>query len=283
MKNTINLFGKNLVQVFGLLVLVIGMFGVTFAGSATKTFEFGAGTANSTSNFRTFFVPCGLNVTASVKYQRKGDGGASSDVPITIELRKPAANADDDGAVAQTVNVTAKRTEQTATLNGTESNRGCSLPWRVRVRPQSGQSEFAIYGNITVSFDDSSKNISVEGNLISLNKGNSVTKNIGGSGGMDQGIITVTAKWNHAIGPVPGPLPVRLKFELIRPNGTVAASDNGFSNAEVNPCCSNNKMKVTFQVAEQITGQWKIRITNNTNDDTMNIDPKVSFKPDCPN
>ena len=285
MKNINNFFGiSNIGRVFGLIALfAVASVSSVFAESITKTFEFGAGTANSFSNKRTFSVPCDRSVSAAVEHYRLGDVGAANDVPIIIELKKPGATADEEGPIADTQNATTTRTKQTATVTGTESSRGCSLPWIVRVKPASGQSSVAIKGTIVLTYSSAVKDISVEGGLISLNKGNSVTKNIGGSGGLDQGRVVVTATWLHAIGPVPGPLPVKLKFELINPSGTVVASDTGYSNAEINPCCSGNKMKITFQVTTCVSGQWKIRITNNTNDDTMNIDPKVRFTPDCPN
>lgn len=284
MKNKINSIGiGNIGRVFGVMsLLAVATVSSAFAESITKTFEFGAGTANSISNKRTFNVPCGVDVSAAVEHYRLGDAGTAFDVPIVIELKKPGATADVEGTVADTQNATAKRAKQTATVTGTQSDRGCSLPWVVRVKPASGQSAVAIKGTIVLTYSSAVASISVEGGLISINKGNSVTKNIGGSGGLEQGTVVVTATWLHAIGPVPGPLPVRLKFELINPSGTVVATDSGYSNAEINPCCSGNKMKITFQVATCISGQWKIRITNNTNDDTMNIDPKVRHTPNCP-
>ncbi len=282
MKNKINAIGiENIGRVLGLMALLAVASLPTFAASITKTFEFGAGTANSVSNKRTFNVPCGVAVSAAVEHYRLGDVGASFDVPILIELKKPGATADVEGAVADTQDATARRTKQTATVTGTISNLGCSLPWIVRVKPASGQSSVAVKGTIVVTYSSTVANISVEGGLISLNKGNTVTKNIGGSGGLEQGIVVVTGSWLHAIGPVPGPLPVRLKFELINPSGQVVATDSGYSSAEINPCCSGNKMKITFQVTTCVSGQWKIRITNNTNDDTRNIDPKVKHTPDC--
>lgn len=284
MKNINNFFGISIIgRVFGLTALLAAAsVSSVFGESITKTFEFGEGTANSISNKRTFSVPCGRGVSAGVEHYRLGDTGAANDVPIIIELKKPGATADEEGPVADTKNAVAKRDKQTVVVNGTASNRGCSLPWIVRVKPANGQSQFAIKGTIVLTYNSDNQDISVEGGLISLNKGNSVTKKIGGSGGLDQGRIVVTATWLHAVGPVPGPLPVKLKFELISPDGQVVESDNGYSNAEINPCCSGNKMKITFQVPSCASGQWKIRITNNTNDDTMNIDPKVRLKPDCP-
>lgn len=273
-----------------MLVLAMALFGVmsiaastTFASSIKKSFEFGAGTANSHSNFRTFAVPCGLDVTASVTYSRKGDTGANNDIPIFIELRQPGETDSVDGPVAvKNDDLVATRTVQTASVSGQKSNRGCSLPWRVRVGYRNpGEAPFAVYGDITVSFNDSSRNINVEGGLISLNKGTDVTKKLGGSSGLGQGIIEITANWQHALGPVPVPGAVKLKFELIDPNGNVVETESGFSSNDFTVSASQ-KFKLTYRVTSCTSGQWKIRITNNTDDDTMNIDPKVTFKPDCP-
>ena len=285
MKNLFNLIRKNLLQAIGLSAFVFGMFGFASAESQTKTFEFGAGTGQEHSHFRSFNVPCGLPVTASVKYSRLGDPNPKNqilDIPIVVELRKPAESGDGDGSIAQEKNATATRTEQTISLSGTESNSGCTNAWRVRVRPVgAGNSPLAITGQITISYNDSARSIGVQGGLISLNKGIDVTKNLGGSGGLNQGVITITANWNHAIGPVPGPLAVRLKWELINPAGTVVASQSAYSSNELRS--ELTKLRLTYNVRDCINGQWKIHITNDTNDDTMNIDPKVNFKPDCPN
>jgi hypothetical protein len=279
---------ENVGRAFGLLAMfAFAAVSVVPGADITKTFEFGAGTANSVSNKRTFPVPCGQRVTAVVKYYRLGDVGAQFDVPILIELREPGATAEEEDPAFETKSATAKRTEQTATLvRPPRNDRGCNLPWVVRVRPSSGQSPVAIKGSITVTYDSSARNLEVEGGYISLNKGNSVTKNVGFPSGLVQGRVVVTATWLHAIGPIPGPLPVKLKFELIDPNGTVVASHEGYPNNEISPCCSNKKMKITYQVTSCITtgisGQWKVRITNNTSDDTMNIDTTIRHTPDCP-
>jgi hypothetical protein len=277
-----NISVKNIGRFFGILTLLaVAAVGSAFAETITKTFEFGAGTANSASNKRTFSVPCLIDVTAKVEHYRLGDVGASNDVPIVIELRKPGATADTEGEVADTQNATAKRDKQTATVTGTKSSRGCSQPWIVRVKPASGQSSVAIKGSISLTYSSDVRNVNVEGGLISLNKGNSVTKNVGGSFGFGHGTIVITANWNHAIGPVPGPNAVKLKFELISPSGVVRTVE-AFSSNEARSDLT--RFRLTYQVPDcESVGQWKLRITNNTNDDTMNIDPKVKFTPDCPN
>lgn len=278
---TLKIFGG---QMFAVAVLfAFAAVGPAYAETITKTFEFGAGTAYSTSTYRTFPVACGRDPSATVKYYRLGEAGAQFDVQIAIELRLPGEVATEYGAVSLLNFATAKRTEQTATLYGVRSNVGCSLPWAVRLRAVNGQSPVGIKGSITVTYLSSAITLGVEGGF-RVNKGTSVTKNINFLGGLEQGHgrVVVTGTWLHGIGAVPGPLPVKLKFEIIDPNGNVVSSDTGYSNAEINPCCSGDKMKITFQFPSCITGQWKIRITNNTGDDAMSIEPKAIFTPGCP-
>jgi hypothetical protein len=43
---------------FVTLLIIIGLSGTAIAETIQKSFEFGAGTANSISNKRTFHVPC---------------------------------------------------------------------------------------------------------------------------------------------------------------------------------------------------------------------------------
>lgn len=273
---------KNFVKLLTLiLVSIAGLSTAAFAGTATKTFEFGAGTANSVSNKRTFFIPCGLDVQAAVKVSRKGDAGATNDVDIIIELRSPGENADAEGPIATTKEARATRTAQTFNLAANDSPRGCNLPWIVRVKPKSGKSDAAIYGDITVTFNDNIKNLSVQdAGRMNLNSANTETVNVGGSGGLTQGIVTIKGEWFHNF----GILPIKMKIELLDPNGTPVASDTGFSNLEVNPCCSNNKLKITYLVPELKSGQWKLRIKNiSDGNDAIRVKPIATLKPDCPN
>lgn len=273
---------KNFVKLLTLaLVSIAGLSTAAFAGTLTKSFEFGAGTANSVSNKRTFSVPCGLDVQAAVKVSRKGDAGADNDVPILIELRSPGESADADGPIATTKEGIAKRTAQTFNLAANDSPRGCNLPWVVRVKPQSGKSDVAIYGDITVTFNDSIKNLTVQdAGSLNLNSANTQTVNIGGSGGLTQGIVTIKGEWFHNL----GIMPINMKIDLLDPNGNPVAGDTGYSNLEVNPCCSNNKLKITYQVTEKKSGQWKLRIKNISNGhDAIRVKPIATLKPDCPN
>ena len=279
---------KYAMQFFITLVVVVGLSAAVFAGETLqKTYEFGAGTSFTTSNFRTFSVPCHAGVEGvSITYIRKGDAGAANDVPIVLELHSPGTSASEPGPLVDSVNLVATKTQQlsisTKLLKGDPSPRGCDLPWTVRVRSANGPSPWVVSGNITFVYFRTDSGVGVEGGLISLNKGNSVTKNIGGSSGLHAGKLTVSGTWLHSVFGAPGPLPVQLKFQLIDPNETVVGSKTAYSNAEVNPCCSGDKMSFSINIDHHISGQWKLKITNNSNDDTMNIDPKIAYKALCP-
>jgi hypothetical protein len=279
MKRKLNL--KNLRWVGGLLILLtVVTVGPAFAETITKSFEFGAGTANPISHKRNFYVPCQVNVTVSIEVYRLGGEVEQKSYSAAFELLAPGAG---DGEHSDFRSRVIYPEPQIITLNGAKTNRGCSLPWAVRAKPQTGDppSSVAIIGTISFSYNSNSRNIDVEGSLISLNKGNSVTKNVGSSSGFGHGDIVITANWNHAIGPVIGPNPVRLKFELINPSGTVVRTVSAYSSNEMRS--DLEKFRLTYQVPDcEGLGQWKLRITNNSDDDTMNIDPKVQFKPDCP-
>ena len=263
------------------LISIIGLSSAALGGTITKTFELGEGTANSVSNKRTFEVPCGLNVSASVKYSRKGTAAAENDVPLTITLIKPAEGSG-EGDIAQTKQVTAKTTPQNVSLSSGFSNLGCVAPWSVRVKPTNGTSSLAVYGEISVTFDDSTKGLTIESNgSINLNSGNSVEKNIsfGSTGG--QGLFEIKGRWYHNL----GTMPIRMKFELINPEGEVVKSDTGFAENEVNPCCSGNKLKITYLNPVFSTGPWKLRITNMSEGHDavrINVGAVSTIKPKCP-
>lgn len=289
MKKIVETILRNYGPIFGLLGLFIfATVGAASAGTITKTFEFGAGTQYSHSNVRTFYVPCNLKVVATIKYKRGGSEGASNDFPIKIDLRQADIGADEEGPIAQTVSATARRNEQTATLLAPDgSPRGCSLPWRVRVRyANAGTAPAPVTGSIRVDFDDVLKTFKYSHYPWKIIERKSNHTILLTHQGFEQGRLEIILTWNHSLGgPVPGPLPVKLKAELLDPNGRVLATDMGYSNHEINPCCSGDKMKIVFQVpdCESDSKTWNIRITNDTNDDVNLTEVKFSHKPSCPN
>ena len=253
-----------------------------FAQEEQKAFEFGPGTANPTAAAIKFFAPCHIDIFTDIIFRRAGETGSTYDLPIVIEYRQPGSSATSEGTLVRRVNITATRTQQKTTTYGLPgAAAGCTVPWTVIAKAASGAAPLAIFGSIRMSPYIHIPTVEIEGGLISLAKGNWVTKKFGTSAGFPQSVIEIDGGWFHSLLGIPGPLPVRLKFELLKPDGSVAASASGYTKFEINPCCSNNKLLVKYLVKVHLSGQWKLRITNNSNDDVMNIDPRGRFWGAC--
>lgn len=249
---------------------------ITSAGSSTLSFEFGEGTANSLSTKVAFKVPCRSNVTVTVRYQRKGDLGVRNDVPFLIELLSPGPiGTTDDGPVQQSIGVIATTAVKSTTLQAQGSTRSCETSWRVRFKPKTGSSPWAIFGSVTLSFPDNTQNVPIEGGEITLAEGISVTKNIGGPSGLREGKLNIRTNWG-----MPGHLSTqggKLKVEVIDPQGNVVKHDIGHaSNGALAPILNLN-----YDVASCLTGQWKVRFTNNSNTKIRQMEPVARLTPDC--
>lgn len=192
---------------------LVALVPVVDATNISKSFEFGPGTSNPTSNVRTYEIPSGLEVAAVVKYRRLGTG--KDGIPIDIELREPDTAPGIEGPVVEKRSASATPTEQSIILRSLPNNRGCGRPWRIRVRyAGTGLMPSAVFGTARLDDDGALKSISAEmpGYII---KGASKEVKIGGPTGFGQGALGITANWNHMIGPVPGPSPVKFRVFLV--------------------------------------------------------------------
>ncbi len=280
---------RNLIRVFGVLPLFgLATVSSVFADSITKSFEIGSGTPQLRSHVRTFPVPCGLEVVPIVKVRRLGADGSQHDIPIKIELRAPDTALGQEGPIIETKSANAKKTEQSFTLaRQPRSARGCSLPWRVRVKhDDDGPAPSPTFGTIRFDFNGALRGISLQYDSYALGvmrKGTSIQFKVGKFLGLEQGIIDITANWRHILATdlVTGPNPVRLKWELINPNGTVVKTITAYSSNEARN--ELPKFKLVYQVTSCVVGQWKLRVTNNTNDDAAVDYKKAELVPGCPN
>lgn len=143
----------------------------------------------------------------------------------------------------------------------------------MRVKSKAGKPLFAITGDITLSFNDSQYDVSIEGNQITIEEGNQVTKNIGSSSGLRQGTITIRVNYANKT--------AKLKVELINGNGVVVASQTGSSSNT--PIGDRINLSYTNPDCHPGQGQWTIRFTNNGDDKIHEMVPTAKFTPDCPN
>jgi hypothetical protein len=223
-------------------------------------------------------APC--HAAVSVKLSGSRDDHQDSDVPIMVEFRAPGVSSQSAPTHIQVFMAKLGNTQVEAfTVPGLSA--GCGDPWRVRIVPdRTSPRDGKIVGDLSVSFVNTLRNVNVEDAALLAN-GKSTTKNLGGPAGLHQGWVELTGTWNHSLFGVPGPMPVKLTFSLLKPSGEIADFDAGHSNNEVNLCCSADKLKLRFFVREHSSGQWKLKITNDSGLDAMTIIPKATFKPKC--
>ena len=276
----------NLSRAFGIPALMaFTAVNTVFADNISKTFEFGPGTSQSRSHVRTFNIPCGTEggIAAVVKFIRLGADGDGNNIPIVIELREPDTAAEQEGPIADTKTANAIKTEQTVTLRSPSSTRGCSLPWRVRVRySNEGPAPAKVYGTARLDFDGRVRNILSEGVGVILAKGSTKTIKLGDTSGMQQGTIDITANWDHSLygARIPGPNPVKLRWALINPSGVVVNTVEAYSSDEARS--ELTKFRMLHRVTRHTSGQWNLRITNLTNDDATGFELVRKFTPGCP-
>ena len=106
------------------------------------------------------------------------------------------------------------------------------------------------------------------------------TLDLGDSQGLTSGSMVIEGEWAS----VAGIFPIKMKFELINPDGVVVASGTGYSKNEINPCCLT-KLNFRFNIRVCSPGQWKLRIKNledGLKKDAVFLRPKIALTPDCP-
>jgi hypothetical protein len=259
--------------IFGWLILC-GFVAQTLAGASTKTFDFGAGGDNPTfrSHSRSFTTPEKVAIVVAVNYRTAGETA----IPIVVEIEDAADQ------ILASREITAEKIAKRLVINiaaGENKIHGCEKAWQVRVRAKSGEIPPArIYGDITFSFvDPAATPVDVEGQSINLAKGAQATKTIGGADFFNHpGVIVVRASWLHSL----VNLVLPLKFELIRPDGSVAKTLIGYGmNSGGSPRLDFNHNITTAEAKQK--GVWRLRISNNTEHDIIEINPTVTFTRKC--
>lgn len=112
----------------------------------------------------------------------------------------------------------------------------------------------------------SSVNLDMEGSTFALDKDSSATRDLLGVS-RKEGVIKLQAKW-HTATLIPNVF-VKLKVELLRPNGTVADSATSYSThapSDKQPSFRNSMHYEMTQADAGMTGTWRIRVTNNSNE-----------------
>ena len=253
----------------------------------TKSFEFGPGTPNPISNQRGFDIPSGLEVATVVKFRRLGTG--KEGIPISIELREPDTSPGVEGPIVETKAASAQTFEQSVTIRSLASNRGCGRPWRVRVK-YAGTDPAppnAVFGTARMDWDGTTRRLSAEtpGLVIRSTILSQKEAKIGPATGIGQGALGITANWNHMIGPVIGPSPVKFRvFLLFRPqsdpeNELIVESVDAYSSNEAN---ATPRFSMIHRLRDPLPpGQWSLLFELKDPHDAFIQTPVVNFSPTC--
>ena len=243
-------------------------------GTLVKTFDFGAGGDNPTArgHARSFLVPQGVAVAVRLNYRTSGEGS----VPLTIEIEDAA------GRNLATREVAAEKSIRQIVVNFTAAENavhGCDRGWQIRVQAAGGEAPKArVFGDITVSYIDApGAPLAIEGQTFSLPKGGRASRAVGTIETFRHpGVINIKSSWTHS--PLTQALP--LKFELVRPDGSVAKTLVGYgTNSNAQP-----KLDFDYRVLladTRQTGFWRLQITNATEQEISEINPSAIFTRRC--
>jgi hypothetical protein len=263
------------------------------ATEITKTYSFGPGTGTHTARaaFRDFRIPCGTPgaISVTVSFKRFGPEDHRHSFSIDVRIHEPVRPGQTEGLIpsAGAYGVTVHTAERAVTVGVAPTAGGCSQPWVVRVKTREGDPPYTVSGSIKLKYAGETRDLTVStmSNQY-LNKGQSKTLLIANSAGCGQGRMVITGTWNHTIGIMPGPLPIQLKFELLNDAAiSFGATDKvteafGYSNNELR--AELTKLRLVFQIPDCRVGQWKLKITNISNDDAFLGSISAKMTPTCP-
>lgn len=247
------------------------------ADTDAKAFAFGPGTNRPARGNDSVT----LTVPARTTVKVKGVLNAISGLPVSvvIEVIRP------QGGTAATINTAAAPFVSVPfdfIVETFTSQVGCPSSWTVRVRTANNAVPSAgVSGTVTFNFQKPGLvNLDMVGDALSLAKNGSVTKTLSGHDLLGianntliagTGAFRIKAKWDT------DPLDVvrfnqffRVTVDLLRPNGTRAAGETGFSqHGSFTP-----KVDFTYTVTSAdaaMTGTWKVRITNDLLTNGVNV------------
>jgi hypothetical protein len=255
-------------------LILSGLASQTLAGTSTKSFDFGAGGDNPTfrSHSRSFLVPQAVAIALKINYRTSGE----SPISITVELENS------ENRIVASQDALAEKSLKQIIINIRAAENtvfGCEKGWLVRIKSKDGQIPPArVFGDISLSFiDPPTVRLLLEGQNFDLKKNSELSRQIGNQETFRHtGIVNIKSSWTH--NPLAQALP--LKFELVRPDGSVAKSLVGYGTN------SNAQPKIDFDyrfiVADtKQNGVWRLRVTNNTDQEIFEIAPSAVFTKRC--
>ena len=235
------------------------------------SFEIGPGTGQHHSHYRTLSVPAHTLLGVGVEIDTQVP------VPLVVEVHQASATSvgtsGPDGPLLKDMIVTHGGLT-TFENTGFHSEFGCPSTWRVRVRTLDNQPPPArIAGRIVyVGTLPKANKLDLTGDVLDIVDHTEVARAVKGID--NTGTVRVKAKWHTE------PLDLvhfgsyqRLTVFLVRPDGTVAASENGFSQHA--PADKTPKINFGYRVTaadRALSGNWTLRVRNSTSVDVVDFD-----------
>jgi len=241
-------------------------------------YQFGPGLAQTISDEVTLRIPARTNVGIIVVLQRNLSNShgipVTTDVNVAIEVFNPAGGL----AISQTASATVVQAGlqiPTISFPGIYvSQRGCPGYWKVKIRTTNNAApKVRVFGTVTFAFvRPGTVNLAMEGGTLNLNRNSNTTKTLTGKDltTLNRNLIVGTgnfqikAKWHT------DPADIfkfnqyfPLKVELLRPDGTVAAKETGFSQHA--PSEKTPKVNFSYTANAQdaaMPGTWKLKVTS---------------------
>ena len=237
-------------------------------------FQFGPGLAQTFLDDVTLRVPARSNVGAIIELQRDLNNSSgnpiAADVTVVVEFFSPGSATPISTKIATASVVQAGVQPPAVGFNGTTSQRGCPGVWKVRIRtPNVTAPSVRVFGKVTFAiFQPETVKLAIVNGAFDLSGGANVTGTLSGHdfNGLKgdliagTGFFRIKAKWRSAPPLLPSMF-FPLRVELLRPNGTVAAGETGFSQQ----AASSPKVDFTYTVTTQdaaMSGAWKLRVTS---------------------
>lgn len=275
--------------VFAALILVGVVDSVFAQETLSGGYAFGPGTNKTSGDEVTLRVPARTNVGIIVELQRNLSNSngvpVTGDVNVKIEVFKPNGNTAIISQTASATVIQAGLQIPAVTFPGVySSQKGCPDTWKVKIRTTSDNAPpVRVFGTVRFAFvRPGTVNLGMEGGSFGL-KGNSTNKILGGREltGLNGSLITGTGRFSIKAKWHTDPADIlnfgkffRLRVQLLRPDGTTAADETGYSQHA--PSGKTPKVSFTYTVTAEddaMSGEWKLRVSNpGENQDIVNFD-----------
>ena len=243
-------------------------------------YQFGPGLINTVRDDVNLNVPARTNLTLIVLLQRDLTNSRRmpvlGDVPVIVEVLKPDGTMAASQPASATVVSAGVPIPIVPMVGVYSSQQGCPRPWTVRIRTANNLAPpVRIFGSVTFGIvKPGPVNLNLEGD-IALNAATDSTRSLAGYnlvGGSERplvagtGTFRIRAKWHTDpldLNPLHFGNYFRTKVELLKPNGTVAAAETGFSRHA--PADRTPKVDFSYTATDadqRMSGAWRIRVSN---------------------